>query len=100
MNNNNKDVYTFPVSINSWKKTKPNETPEDYFTIAWTIEKFNSRPERPSEALNSPQFIMQYHDSEDIKWRLRVYPKGIISRHFLSVFLDYLSNAYIKGHLS
>ena len=98
MNNINKDVYMLPTAVNTWSKTKPKEKLDEKFTFAWTIEKFNSRLEGTGESLNSNSFIMRYEESDEIKWKFRIYPKGIISRHFLSVFLDFDSEANIKDY--
>ena len=96
MASSNKNVLSLPLSIDSWSKTKHKDNPDEKFTFAWTIENFRSRPEKTGESISSATFIMKHQDNVDLKWKLKAYPKGISSPYFMSIFMEYESNAPVK----
>ena len=94
MANTNKETFLLPVDC--WLKSNVKEDSENKFSFAWTIEDFSNRQEETGVAIHSTSFTKKFQDGGEIQWKFRLYPKGIVSRHFLSLFLDYESHSFVK----
>ena len=54
----------------------------------WTIEDFESRPEKTGEAMHSSSFVAKQPNRKDSKWKLELYPNGVKENAgFLDLFL-------------
>ena len=71
---------------NHWCRTTRGETTEATFT--WTIEDFESRPEKKGEPIFSSGFLVKESTKRESKWKIKLYPKGRKEQeNKLSIFL-------------
>ena len=57
-----------------WCRTTNDETTKTTFT--WTIEDFESRPEKNGEKITSTTFLARESNEKATSWALELYPKG------------------------
>jgi len=62
------------ILADQWCMTTSGETTET--TFKWTIQDFESRPEKMGERMKSSSFVVKKPNKKDSKWQLIFYPKG------------------------
>ena len=79
-----------------WCRTTGGETMVTPFT--WTIEDFESRPEKVNERMFSSTFLAKKPNGKDSMWRLMLYPKGNKANNHLSIFLQNKNQFQIRAN--
>jgi len=69
-----------------WCRTTSGET--TVTTFLWTIEDFESRPEKVGKAIHSSTFLAKRPNQKDSMWKLILYPKGEDEDTHLSIYLE------------
>ena len=90
-------MMNLPKSINSWCKSKLKDEEIIKYSFAWTIENFSQRTETNGHGITSNKFSINTENNFESEWKLQVYPNGISSKKFLSVYLNYESSFVVKA---
>ena len=91
------DTMKLLLPLDAWSKLKSEKENLGKITFAWTIENFTERKELNGQSITSNNFIIRITDEIETEWRLIVYPKGIGNSNFLSVYINYQSNAEVRA---
>ena len=78
-----------------WCRTTSGETTVTTFT--WTIEDFESRPEKTGEKMCSSTFLAKKPNRKDSMWQLALYPKGFKEDTYLSIYLENRNEFQMKA---
>ena len=83
-----------------WCRTTNDDTTKTTFT--WTIEDFQSRPEKNGEKITSTTFLAREPNEKTTSWKLDLYPKGRkdFTEDDLSICLRSCNDFPIKARFS
>ena len=79
-----------------WCRTSTGKASVTTFT--WTIEDFESRPEKLGEEMFSSTFLAKKPDGKDSMWRLSLYPKGEEKDTHLAIYLENKNKFQMKAN--